>query len=132
MSAALVRQALARAARSLGVRAESTAAAAAAAERPVPAAVQQQLAEALGQLPTSDPALQPYYEQLAQMEVVPSRDSRKASESEIAVRAAAGRGSGVGHLACTRQGLRAACSVCALRSGWSTVACTEPALGCPP
>lgn len=89
MSAALLRQALGRAARSLGVRAESTAAAAA--ERAVPAAVQQQLAEAMGHLPTSDPALQPYYEQLANMEVLPSHSPRKASESEIAVRAAAGR-----------------------------------------
>ena len=86
MSSALVRQALSRAARSLGLRGQSTAAAAA--EAAVPAAAQQRLAEALGHLPTSDPTLQPYYEQLASLTVTPAAGPRDTSESERAVRAA--------------------------------------------
>lgn len=81
MSAAIaLRQALGRAARMLGARAESTAAAAA------PAA-SQQLA-ALGNVPSSDPTLQPYYENLTRMRVMSDASAMKASDSERAVSAA--------------------------------------------
>lgn len=76
-----LRRVLGSAARALGVRGESTAAAA------VAQAPASSLAS-LGVVPSSDPVMQPYYEELANMEVVPAKGVREASDSERAVRAA--------------------------------------------
>ncbi|PRW60439.1 30S ribosomal S1 isoform A [Chlorella sorokiniana] len=80
MSAIALRRALGQAARMLGVRAESTIAAPAAA-----AAASSKLA-GLSEvsLPSSDPIMQPYYQQIAEMEVYSAASPRQASESERA------------------------------------------------
>lgn len=80
-SAMALRRALGQAARMLGVRAESTIAAPAAA-----AAASSKLA-GLSEvsLPSSDPIMQPYYQQIAEMEVYSAASPREASESERAV-----------------------------------------------
>lgn len=78
MSAIALRQALGRATRAFGVfgiRAEHTAAATA-----VESGALKDVA-----FPSSDPVLRPYYEQLAQMEVVCSPSPKECSESERAV-----------------------------------------------
>jgi hypothetical protein len=71
MSAIALRQAFGRAARVLGSRAESTAAAALSSTGPVP---------------SNDPIMRPYYEELARMEVAPAASAREQSPSERAVR----------------------------------------------
>ena len=70
MSAIALRQAFGRAARVLGSRAQSTAAAS--------------LTSA--PVPSNDPIMRPYYEELAKVEVIPADSPRELSTSERAVR----------------------------------------------
>jgi hypothetical protein len=75
MSSNALRQALGRAARELGVRAESTAAASSS------KAVLNDLMPIRG-----DPILQPYYEKLTRLRVVPAASPKESSPSELEVR----------------------------------------------
>lgn len=80
MSGVALRRALGHAARMLGVRAESTVAA------PAAAAASSKLSGLSEALPSSDPIMQPYYQQIAEMEVFSAASPRQASESEREVR----------------------------------------------
>lgn len=80
MSGVALRRALGHAARMLGVRAESTVAA------PAAAAASGKLSGLSEALPSSDPIMQPYYQQIAEMEVFSAASPRQASESEREVR----------------------------------------------
>lgn len=76
MSGIALRQALGRAARALGTRAESTAAR---------AGVATAKHSELSMFPSDDPIMRPYYERLAKLQVVPAASPKEASPSELQV-----------------------------------------------